>query len=328
MLKPINIFYSEPDPDRWFKYDHYPRRLIRRIIRGKQKPGGVATIAINLLKGLDKIGFPYRYNDYGYIRKHPKEIACIIGKPHLVFEKKWKNPLILGAGIYSHPIECPDLFELYPNVKRVLVPGDWMRDMFVPFYGNKVTAWPVGIDTEQWKPYDGDKTFDFLIYDKIRWQHKQQETELVNPVTKILDELNLTYHFIKYGCYTHDELTEKLKISKAVIFLCEHETQGLAYQQILATNTPVLAWDRGGFWQDPHYYPERVKYSPVSSVPYWDDRCGVKFSGIIDFKFKLQEFLDKMDEFKPRAYILENLTLEKCAEKYLEIFGEVEKELL
>ncbi len=325
--KPINIFYSEPDPDRWFKYDRYPRMLIRRIVRGKQKPGGVATIAINLLQGFDKIGFPYRYNDYGYISKHPEEIACIIGKPHLVFEKKWKNPIILGAGIYSHPIECADLFERYPNVKRVLVPGEWMRKMFVPLYGDKVSSWPVGIDTEKWKPYDSAKTVDFLIYDKIRWQHQQQEAELVNPVTKTLDEQNLSYHFIKYGRYTHDELAEKLKVSKAVIFLCEHETQGLAYQQILATNTPILAWDRGGFWQDPYYYPDRVKYQPVSSVPYWDERCGIKFANADDFKGKLKIFLGKLTEFKPRDYILENLTLEKCAEKYLEIFREVGTEL-
>ncbi|MBB3057103.1 glycosyltransferase [Mucilaginibacter gotjawali] len=327
MDKPINIFYSEPDPDRWFKYDRYPRKLIRRLVRGKQKPGGVATIAINLLKGFDRIGFPYRFNDYGYIRKHPGEIACIIGKPHLVFEKKWKNPIILGAGIYSHPIECADLFEQYPNVKRVLVPGEWMCDMFMPAYGNKVLGWPVGIDTEQWKPYDSVKTFDFLIYYKIRWQHEQMEEELVAPVTKVLDEQKVSYHFIKYGQYTHDELTEKLKVSKAVIFLCEHETQGLAYQQILATNTPILAWDRGGFWQDPHYYPDRVKYQPVSSVPYWDERCGVKFTDANDFKPKLAVFLRKINDFKPRDYILENLTLEKCAEKYLAICREVEAEL-
>jgi hypothetical protein len=325
--KPINIFYSEPDPDRWFTYDRYPRRLIRRLVRGEQKPGGVATIAINLLKGFDRIDFPYRYNDYSYIRKHPEEIACIIGKPHLVFERKWKNPIILGAGIYSHPIECADLFGKYPNVKRVLVPGEWMCDMFMPAYGNKVLSWPVGIDTERWKPYDSVKSFDFLIYDKIRWQHEQMEKELVTPVTKVLDEQKLSYHFIKYGQYTHSELTEKLKVSKAVIFLCEHETQGLAYQQILATNTPILAWDRGGFWQDPHYYPERVKYQPVSSVPYWDEHCGVKFANAADFEPKLNLFLNKINNFKPRDYILENLTLEKCAEKYLAIFSEVENEL-
>jgi hypothetical protein len=325
--KPLNLFYEEPDPDRWFKYDRYLRRIIRRIVRGKQRPGGVMTIAISLMKGLDRINVPYRFNDYSYIKKHPKEIACIIGKPHLLFEKKWRNPIILGAGVYSHPVDCPGLFERYPNVKRFLVPGEWMRDMCEPWYGNKVISWPVGIDTNYWQPDQAEKKFDFLIYDKIRWNNEQEEAGLIDPIIETLNQQNLSFNFIKYGNYTHQELIDKLKVSKAVIFLCEHETQGLAYQQILATNTPILAWDRGGYWQDPDYYPDKVQYQPVSSVPYWDERCGVKFTDVIDFKEKLPLFLTGSDKFKPRGYILENLTLELCAGKYLEIHGQVEKEL-
>jgi len=326
-IKPLNLFYEEPDPDRWFKYDRYLRRVIRRIVRGKQRPGGVMTIAINLMKGLDEIGMTYRFNDYQYIKKHPEEMACIIGKPHLLFERTWANPIILGAGIYSHPVDYPDLFERHPNVKRFLVPGEWMRKMCEPFYGDKVKAWPVGIDTDEWHPFDGDKTLDFLIYDKVRWEHPLYQKELIDPLTKTLDEAGLAYQFIKYGSYTHPELIGKLRTSKAVIFLCEHETQGLAYQQILASNTPILAWDRGGYWQDPDYYPHKVKYQPVSSVPYWDECCGVKFTGAADFKEKLGVFLSGLSAFRPRAYIMENLTLEKCAEKYLQLYREAEKEI-
>ena len=326
-LKPLNLFYSEPDPDRFFKYDRYPRKVIRRIIRGKPQPGGVMMIAINLMKGFDKLGVPYRFNDFGYIRKHPFEIACIIGKHQVLFERKWKNPVIFGAGIYSHPIECPDLLTLHPNVKRVLVPGDWMKDMFAPYYGDKVTAWPVGTDSDLWRPNEKGKKFDFLIYYKIRWEHEKQQTELIEPILKALDDRNLTWHFIKYGNYNQDELIDKVGVSKAVIFLCEHETQGLAYQQILATNTPILAWDRGGFWQDPYYYPHRVQYQPVSSVPYWDERCGITFQGANDFNMKLDSFLSGRGKFKPRDYFMENLTLEICAEKYLKIYEEVEEEI-
>jgi len=315
----LNLFYSEPDPDRWFKFDRYPRRLIRRIVRGKQKPGGVMMIVLNLIKGLDKLGIPYSLNDYKYIKKHPDEIACIIGKPHVLFERKWVNPLIFGAGIYSHPIDCPDLLIKHPNIKRLLVPGEWMKKMFEPYYGNKVIAWPTGIDTTEWQPLTGMKEFNFLIYDKIRWEHEKYQTELLNPIIQMLDQHKLSYQYIRYGQYTHADLKSKLSTSKAVIFLCEHETQGLAYQQILATNTPILAWDRGGYWQDPAYYPVKVKYGPVSSVPYWDERCGRKFTGIHDFKENLDIFLTNKASFKPRDYVVENLSVEKCAEEYLKI---------
>ncbi|AMR31817.1 hypothetical protein A0256_10490 [Mucilaginibacter sp. PAMC 26640] len=328
MEKPLNIFYSEPDPDRWIRYDRYPRRLIRRLIRGKQKPGGVMMVALNLMEGLKKINVPFRYNDYAHIQKHPEEIACIIGKPHLLTEKIWPNPIIFGAGIFSHPIDDQNLLALHPTIKKILVPGNWMADMFKPFYGDKVVAWPVGIDTKQWLPLNSlPKEFDFLLYDKVRWEHDQYQGDLINPIIKILDKLNLTYQFIRYGNYTHNELTAKLKTSKAVIFLCEHETQGQAYQQILATNTPVLAWDRGGYWQDPAYYPHRVKYGPVSSVPYWDERCGIKFENARDFETQLQVFQSKLAEFKPRNYVLENLTMEHCAELYLRIYKSVAAEI-
>ena len=325
--KPLNIFYEEPDPDRWFKLDRYPRKLIRRMVRGKKRPGGVMMIAINLMKGLDKIGFPYRFNDYSHIKKHPEEIACIIGKPHLLLERKWKNPVIFGAGIYSHPIEFPDLFAKYPNVKRFLVPGEWMVNMFKPFYADKVKPWPIGIDTTYWHPETDNKKVDFLIYDKIRWEYAKQKEHLIDPITNILDKHRLSYQFIKYGHYNHAELQEKLKKAKAVIFLCEHETQGIAYQQILSSNVPVLAWDREGYWQDPYYYPHKVKYQPVSSVPYWDARCGLKFADANHFEQKLTDFMSMMNDFKPRDYIVENLSLEKCAQLYLDIYNQVKKEI-
>lgn len=327
-IKPMNIFYEEPDPDRWIKFDRYPRNLIRRIIRGKRRPGGVGIIAINLKKGLDKSGIPYRFNDYDHIKKHPEEIACIIGKPHILFDRKWQNPVIFGAGIYSHPIECPELFQKYPNVKRILVPGEWMSVMFEPYYPGKVLVWPAGIDTDNWSDkIKGEPKFDFLIYDKIRWDHERYQRELIDPICNTLDNHALTYQFINYGHYKPEELLAGIKSSKSVIFLCEHETQGLAYQQILATGTPILAWERGGYWQDPYYYPEKVKFEPVSAIPYWDDRCGVKFTSADDFNENLQKFLNKLREFKPRDYIMENLTLKLSAKKYLEIFEQVEKEI-
>jgi hypothetical protein len=319
-LKPLNIFYSEPDADRWFKYDRYPRKMIRRLARGKPRPGGVMMVAINLMKGLEKIGVKYRFNDYAYIKRHPQELACIIGKPHMLFERKWENPVIFGAGIFSHPSDCPDLLTQYPNVQKILVPGEWMRKMFEPFYGDKVLSWPVGIDTDYWQPQNGSKEFDFLIYDKIRWDHDQYQNELIDPITQVLDEHSLIYDFIKYGEYKATDLKSKVQQCKAVIFLCEHETQGLAYQQILATNTPILAWDRGGYWKDPAYYPG-VKYAPVSSVPYWDQRCGEKFLDAADFTLTLNRLLDSIakNAYSPRDYILEHLTLEQCALEYVKI---------
>jgi len=268
-MKALNLFYSEPDPDRWFKYDRFPRKIIRRLVRGKQRPGGVMTVAINLMEGLDRLKIPYRFNDFRYIKNHPGEVACIIGKPHLLFERDWENPVLYGAGVFSHPIECPDLFEKYHHVKHLLVPGDWMLKMFEPYYGKRVSVWPTGIDTEKWKPTEDVKKYDFLIYDKIRWFNNYQDyhISLLKPIISSLENKGLLYHCIHYGHYHPQELEKKLSESKAVIFLCEHESQGIAYQQILSSGIPILAWYRGGFRQDHYYYPHKVKFGPVSLLP-------------------------------------------------------------
>jgi len=288
-------------------------------------------IALELMKGLDLLKVPYRFNDYKYAKSNENELVCVIGKPHIIFEKRLKNPILFGAGVFSHPIECIDFFLRYPNVKKMLVPGEWMRKMCEPFYANKVESWPVGINTDKWSPsIKKDKlAIDFLIYDKIRWEHQFYENEIINPIIKQLEKHSLTYHIIRYGQYTHSDLINELSFAKAVIFLCEHETQGIAYQQILATDTPILAWDRGGFWQDPYYYPHKVNYQPVSSVPYWDERCGMKFKDFNDFNYIFPLFVKNLRNinFNPRKFILENLTLEISAQKYLNIINSVNEDI-
>jgi len=329
-MKPLNIFYEEPYPDRWFPLDRYPRKVIRRIIRGKTRPGGVMMIALQLMKGLDRLHVPYRFNDYRFIKKNPQEIACIIGKPHLLNKYQWKNPILFGAGVFSHPSDQPDFLKKYPAVQKILVPGNWMKDMFYPFYGDKTSIWPAGIDTQYWLPETKSNEFDFLIYNKIMWDKESKKQALLQPILETLQLQKLTYQIVNYGFYNHEILHTRIRQSKAVIYLSEHETQGIAYQQILATDTPILAWDKGGFWEDPSYYPHKVQYSPVSSVPYWDDRCGLKFKIMAEFPVRLNLFLRFLSEkqFAPRSYITENLSLEICAGKYLEIYEQVQQDLL
>lgn len=329
-MQPLNIFYKEPDPDRWVKFDRFPRRLIRRILRGKEKPGSITMIALRLMEGLDLINIPYRFNDFSHIKKHPNEIACIIGKPHLLEDYKWQNPIIFGAGIFSHPLSFPDLLIKHKNIKKILVPGPWVKNMFTPYYSeNMVIAWPAGIDTEKWKPNSTKKTIDFLIYSKFLWKKEENKAKFLHPLLASLDQKKLSYEVITYGSYTHESLKQSLDKCKAAIFLCEHESQGMAYQQILSTDVPILAWDREDFWLDPSFYPDRVKFTPTSSVPYWDNRCGIKFKNVEEFESKLELFLSKNQAklFKPRGFILENLSLEKCAKHYLDIVNAVNENL-
>ncbi len=324
-MQPLNLFYSEPDPDRWLPFDRFPRRIIRRLVRGPARFSGHRLVFLNLRRGLDRLGVPYRVNDYRYAHAHPQELVGIVGQPFLLDAHPWKNPILFGAAVYSHPVDDPDLLRRLP-VRRVLVPGEWMRQMFEGLYGDRVSAWPVGIDTDAWNVSASAKDIDFLVYDKVRWRHEDFDQTLITPVLNALHGRGLKTATLRYGFYQEQDFRSLLTRCRAMVFLCEHETQGIAYQQALAAGVPILAWERGGDWQDPTFYPDRVRFRPVSAAPYWDARCGVKFSGGEEFEARLDEFLGKLDrgEFAPRDYILENLTLEHCARCYVEHYRQTE----
>jgi glycosyltransferase involved in cell wall biosynthesis len=317
----LNIFYEEPIGDRWLPGDRLPRAVVRRFVRGKPQPSGHRRVFINLCEGLKRLGIPYRVNDYGFARKNPDALACIVGKPAVLDKMGWRNPILFGASIYSHPIDDPNVLSRFP-IKKVLVPGLWMKDMFARSWGDVVESWPVGIATDLWKPSPvSEKKFDVLLYDKVRWRRDHFQERLIEPIRELLRVRGVSFVELRYGSYREEEFHKLLGASRSMIFLCEHETQGIAYQQALSCGVPIFAWDVQGPWTDPTYYPHRVVYESVTSVPYWDERCGLKFRDAKDFEAGWGTFWEGVaaDRFNPRNYVLDNLTLERCSSAYARI---------
>ncbi len=280
-------------------------------------------VFLNLCAGLDRLEVPYVVNDFRLARRDPGMPVGIVGKTQVVTEHHWRNPILFGAAIMSHPLADPGMPQRFP-IRRVLAQGEWMRRLFAALWGDLVHSCPVGIDTDRWSPGGGEPDLDVLVYDKVRWEHERFEAELISPVLERLRSKGLRVATIRYGHYREEDFEALVRRSRSMVFLCEHETQGFAYQQVLSMGVPVLAWDRGGYWQDPEYYPERVKFGPVSSVPNWDARCGEKFASPPEFAGAFDAFWAGVEsgKYDPRAFILENLTLERCSADYLEQWRE------
>jgi hypothetical protein len=67
----LNLFNDDvAHPDRWLKFDRYPRAVVRRLVRGPRRIMGLERVFLNLVGGLDRIGIPYRVNDYRHVRRH------------------------------------------------------------------------------------------------------------------------------------------------------------------------------------------------------------------------------------------------------------------
>ena len=314
------IYFIERPTDRWFRGDHRFREPVRRLLRGPDPIGGIKRVFVNLIKGLDRLGVDYVTNiPFDQIR--PTDMVGVIGLGvDSLNGYRQTNPILAGVAVAAHPTECPKLFEDYP-VSAYVVHCQWVKRMYESHYGPRVATWAVGIDTDEWAPTrDSSERLDFLIYDKVRWDHDRVHRALVDPILTELRRRGLTYEILTYGAYKPNDLLTVLNRAKAMLFLCEHETQGLAYQQALSCNVPLLAWDPGQ-WLDPWRYRYGEGYVPATSIPFFDERCGLSFTGLGDFHQKLDQFLTLLSSriFTPRDYVLENLTLEGCAQKYLEL---------
>ncbi len=274
-----------------------------------------------MCKGFDQLQINYTVNlDFSKIKAN--EPVIVLGNSHYALQGyKQPNPIIAGIGLMTHPSQWPNLFAEHP-VAVYLQHSEWTKNMYMPYFGQENCAlWPAGIDTDHWKPTKKTKKYDFLIYNKIMWDKPQMNRKLKLPIIKKLKEAGLSYQEITYGSYSEKQYHQLLNESSAMIFLCEHESQGFACCEALSMNVPVLAWDQG-LWLDPNRF-SYGENKPVSatSIPFFDGRCGEKFNDINSFYTVFNKFYKNVlsENYAPRSYVLENLTLKKSAQKMLEL---------
>jgi len=323
MSKLYLYFIKSPEKDRWIKGDKYLRSFIRRLLRGKPRPGGVEKVFINLCRGLDQLGIDYRVN-VPFSQLKPSDKVAILGAgKHCLDGYTQPNKIVAGIGLMTHPSEWPDLCSQYPVIKY-LQHSKWAADVYRPYFGSAICdIWPVGIDTDYWSPSaNAEKKVDVLIYNKIRWNKEQLYPDLLEPIKTYLISKKLSFKEIVYGSYAEKEFHHLLTQSKSMIFLCEHESQGIACCEALAMDVPVLAWDNG-YCLDPNRFLWGNETIPATSVPIFNEDCGEKFNGIINFESSANFFFQKLNEkkYSPRGFILQNITLRKSAETFLNFFN-------
>ena len=316
--KVILLFYRPFERDKYVRYDRYLQRVVRplyNLTHHRQKQTGF-DVSFNLLKrALVKSGWIVRVNDRALARRHPKYPVGLVGFPTVLDDWDLPNPAILGPSLYDHPSLAPDLMK-DARFRRYVVLAPWMYDMFRAVYGDACARWYAGVDVDEWSDVSNcSKDIDFLIYDKIRWNHSELEVRLLRRVQAILSARGLRTHTIRYKFHDHVTYKQLLLRSRAMVFLCEHETQGLAYQEALASNVPVLAWDNG-YWLDPLWKKVSPKMIPASSVPFFSEECGERFRDVTEFETALSVFLSRLEHFKPRKFVIENLSMKESAEIY------------
>lgn len=325
----INIYFRKtPVGYKVIPGDRHLIRFLKRLINIRPITG-IEKVYLNLCKGFDELNIPYTKN-LPFDQIKPEDAVIVLGDElyqgkDVLKDYHQPNRIIAGIGLLTHPSEWPDLFEQYP-IAKYLQHCTWANNLYIRYYGkDRCEEWPAGVDTRKWAPNgQSDKKFDVLVYNKIRWDHHNQYTILRNPILKKLYELGLTYREIVYGKYIEKDYFQLLKQCRSMVFLCEHETQGFACCEAMSMNVPVFAWDPG-YCMDPNRFIWNDPVFETSSVPFFDQTCGMTFTNADGFNDKIGQFWEGVtkNEYNPRTYILENLTLKKSAERMLEIIAEV-----
>ena len=179
-------------------------------------------------------------------------------------------------------------------------------------YDSLPLAWvPFGVDTDIYVPGKNDKT-EVIIY------FKRRDPEELAFIEKYLNKKGIkNYKVFRYGSYKENAYIKELNKAAYVIWVGRHESQGFALQEALSMNVPVLVWNTSLMSQE---YGCKDKYndikSPMETIPYWDVRCGEFFYKKEDFPFYYDLFLSKLKYYKPRDFIVENLSFDKCRQKF------------
>lgn len=320
----ISLYYrTEPERDRWIIGDRFVRPAVRRLMRGSAPASGVDKVVANLRLGFDRLGVAYRINPPLSSLQGGDRIAVLGRGRHALSGFDRDIPFVAGIALMTHPSEWPELCEEY-SVIWYLQHSAWANEVYRPYFGQRCRVWPVGIDTECWRPSaQTDKTCDVLLYDKLSWRRDELVLQVLDPVRAALERSGLSYRTIRYGSYDERTYRRALEDCRWMIFLSERESQGLACQEALASGLPVLAWDPGQRRDQEHFGSGECEIPPTS-VPYFDPRCGLRFRTTDEFAARLGEFLDmaRAGCFAPRDYILKNLTLEQCAAAFVGLFDE------
>jgi hypothetical protein len=169
---------------------------------------------------------------------------------------------------------------------------------------------PFGVDTNKFNEiHPFEKREKVFVYFKNR---NPREWEIVK---KYLDSKQISYDLFSYDTrYSEEEYIHCLQNAKYGIWIGRHESQGFALQEALSCNVPLLVWNVRSMNQE---YGQHYSDIPATTIPFWDERCGEYFYNADELDKTFETFLSQLESYKPREYILENLSMEVCEERFM-----------
>jgi hypothetical protein len=198
-------------------------------------------------------------------------------------------------------------------------PSEWVMNLWKMYNSMKHVRFaklPFGVDTNVY-----NETKPICEREHVFIYYKRRKPEELQFVKNFLDKLGVSYRVFSYTHqYQEHEYLNYLRESKYGIWVGQHESQGFALQEALSSNVPLFVWSVTSMNQE---YGCSYEDIPATTIPYWDERCGEYFNKSEEFDEKHKLFVSKLAHYTPREYIMEQLSMDKCEEQFIEIVNSV-----
>jgi len=289
----------------------YIKNLIRKPLNIKRGPD---TVMESLMRGLKEINLSFGVNtmpkdgDIVHVLSNVEALRFAINQK----EKGLKIKIVAGPNLIVLPYEENLILE-NANIDSILLPSPWTVEFYKRFIhknSQKIHTFPSGVSIPKLQKMESGKDCILL--------KKQVPESMFSKVIGILKKKNIKFEALEYGKFNQKEYFSKLESAKFLIYLQQVESQGLAIQEAWARDVPTLVWNKGEFT-----YPTGEKVTGNISAPYLTEKSGMFFSGENDFEEKLKIFVEKLPNFEPRKYCVENLSDRASAEKYASILTSI-----
>jgi hypothetical protein len=231
----------------------------------------------------------------------------------------------MGPNLFVLPKDMPPFPK--SDVSIYLHPSDWCVKVWIFLGFNKLILkhWPTGID---WESFNESlvkrNNKNVMVY------YKERNPVLLDKALKVLENKGFIPVLLKYGFYNEDEFKNVLINCSFGVWLGRHESQGIALQEALASDLPLIVINATRFSDTyrksgKYKFPKELDNFVTTSAPYFDNQCGIIIDSINNLDDAIGELYSNLSNYHPLKFIQDNLSLEKQAYQLIELLKEIDK---
>lgn len=300
----------------YYKCRTFVRKFIRNI---PNNYGGHYSVTRSLFDGFDKIGFK-EYNYRPALKNIGEHVHVLSGALALKYALDLKRKGIVkrvttGPNTIAFPDQEGVEYLKDPCVDLILFPSQMNADYFcryIPELKGKVKPFASGINIDDFYPANTERKYA-LIYSKY------VDSYWGNYISYILEKHGFRPHIIQYGNYNLDEYKQILSVSKFMISLSKHDTQGLYLAEAWAMDCPTICYNS-------HFcsFSTTATYVEGNQIgsPYVCEENGALFDSIDELERIIVEYEVRKQAWHPREYVLRHMTDAICSQHFLDLITE------